>query len=135
LLNNLLHVYGIPENYRVDNQIQTICLVNLLFFKVASYLSLIGKMQKLPQIMNLFALSQLQIDITTKHRVLDVTKNKNGFLQPSVFLQHSSKYILLRASLQLGPVTTLLSPDSTYHLLKQQGGSADSYFILTLHLF
>jgi hypothetical protein len=47
----------------------------------------------------------------------------------------TSMALLILVFNQLGPVTTLLSPDSTYHLLKQQGGSADSNFSLTLHLF
>jgi hypothetical protein len=82
-------------NYCADNQIQTTCLVNLPFFKVVSYLSLIGKVQKLPQIMNLLALIQLQIDITAKYRVLDISQNKKGFLLFSIFLQYTGKHILL----------------------------------------
>ena len=76
MLNDRLHVDGIPENDRIDNQIETTCFINLRFFQVASYLPLISKMEKLPKIMNLLAFNQLQIDFPAKDRVLDVTENK-----------------------------------------------------------
>ncbi|MDL5503309.1 MAG: hypothetical protein QSU88_08835, partial [Candidatus Methanoperedens sp.] len=41
---------------------------------------------------------------------------------------------LVREDSEFGPVTTWLSPYSTYHLLKQQQDRTDSYFSLTLYL-
>jgi len=89
MLNHRLHIHGIPENDRVHHQIQAACLVNLLFFQVASNFALIGKMDKLPQIVDLLALIELQIDLTTKDWVLDVAQNKNGFLK---FIMHPKNW-------------------------------------------
>jgi hypothetical protein len=68
LFNSRLHINSVPENNRVDHQIEATRFINLLLLKVASELSLIGEMNKLSQTVKLFSLIQLQIDNAAENR-------------------------------------------------------------------
>ena len=86
MLNRLPHIYGVPHDHGVRDQVQARGLIELIVGMALANLCFVGDEQIPAQGMQGLALVQLPIDLPSELLAAEVTQDEGRFDQSPIFL-------------------------------------------------